>query len=105
MSFLNSHTDLKDRTKQFALAIIELIKNLNQNLAEKEITKQLIKSGITVGANTRSAFGGNSLKEYKANLSLVIKEADKCTYWIDLLIESNSIQFKCRFDIKQATSN
>lgn len=90
MPFSNSHTDLKDRTKQFALAIIELTKNLNQNLAEREIAKQLIRSGMSVGANTRSAFRGKSSKEYKAKLGVVIEEADESTYWIDLLVASNA---------------
>lgn len=90
MPFSNSHTDLKDRTKQFALAIIELTKNLNQNLAEREIAKQLIRSGMSVGANTRSAFRGRSSKEYKAKLGVVIEEADECTYWMDLLTASNA---------------
>jgi four helix bundle protein len=89
MSISNSHTDLKDRTKQFALAIIELTKNLNQNLAEREISKQLIRSGMSVGANTRSAFRGRSPKEYKAKLGIVIEEADECMYWLDLLSETN----------------
>lgn len=90
MPFSNSHTDLKDRTKQFALAIIELTKNLNQKLAEREIAKQLIRSGMSVGANTRSAFRGRSSKEYKAKLGVVIEEADECTYWMDLLVASNT---------------
>ncbi|MEQ8910538.1 MAG: four helix bundle protein [Vicingaceae bacterium] len=90
MPFSNSHTDLKDRTKQFALAIIELTKNLNQNLAEREIAKQLIRSGMSVGANTRSAFRGRSSKEYKAKLGVVIEEADECTYWMDLLTASKA---------------
>jgi four helix bundle protein len=90
MPFSNSHTDLKDRTKQFALAIIELTKNLNQNLAEKEIAKQLIRSGMSVGANTRSAFRGRSPKEYKAKLGVVIEEVDECTYWMDLLTASKA---------------
>lgn len=90
MPLSNSHTDLKDRTKQFALAIIELTKNLNQSLAEREIAKQLIRSGMSVGVNTRSAFRGRSSKEYKSILGIVIEKADECTYWMDLLFESNA---------------
>ena len=90
MPFSNSHTDLKDRTKQFALAITQLTKNLNQNLGEREISKQLIRSGMSVGANTSSAFRGRSSKEYKSKLGVVIEEADECIYWMDLLIASGA---------------
>lgn len=85
MPFSNSHTDLKDRTKQFALAIIQLTKNLSNNLAEREIARQLMRSGMSVGANTRAAFRGRSKKEFVAKLGIVIEEADECSYWLELL--------------------
>lgn len=81
------HTDLKDRTKKFALRIIMLTKNLNNNLAEREIARQLIRSGMSVGANTRAAFRGRSKKEFVAKVGIVIEEADECTYWLELLEE------------------
>lgn len=79
------HTDLKDRTKKFALRIIELTKSLSNNLAEREIARQLIRSGMSVGANTRAAFRGRSKKEFVAKLGIVIEEADECSYWLELL--------------------
>lgn len=79
------HIDLKDRTKTFALQVIGLTKNLNSNLAEREIARQLIRSGMSVGANTRAAFKGRSKKEFVAKVGIVIEEADECSYWLELL--------------------
>jgi len=79
------HIDLKDRTQKFALRVIELTKTLNNNLAEREIAKQLIRSGMSVGANTRAAFRGRSKKEFIAKVGIVIEEADECSYWLELL--------------------
>lgn len=83
----NQHIDLKDRTKTFAIRIMMLTKNLNNNLAEREIARQLIRSGMSVGSNTRAAFRGRSKKEFVAKLGIVIEEADECAYWLELLEE------------------
>jgi len=87
MNTANQHTDLKDRTKIFALRIIKITKSLTNNTAEREIARQLIRSGMSVGANTRSAFRGRSTKEFKAKLGIVIEEADECGYWLELLMD------------------
>ena len=79
------HSDLKDRTKTFALNIISFTKALGNNVAEREIAKQLIRSGMSVGANTRAAFRGRSKKEFVAKLGIVIEESDECAYWLELL--------------------
>lgn len=89
MSATNQHTDLKDRTKKFALRIIKITKILTNNTAEREIARQLIRSGMSVGANTRSAFRGRSNKEFKAKLGIVIEEADECGYWLELLMDES----------------
>jgi four helix bundle protein len=82
------HRDLKDRTKQFALAIVSLFKGLPKTTEAQVIGKQLLRSGTSVGSNTRAAFRGRSNKEYVAKLGIVIEEADESAFWLEILAES-----------------
>jgi four helix bundle protein len=47
-----------------------------------------LRSGTSVGANTRSAFRGRSNKEFIAKVGIVIEEADECVYWLELIQET-----------------
>lgn len=48
----------------------------------------MLRSGTSVGANTRSAFRGRSNKEFIAKVGIVIEEADECVYWLELIQET-----------------
>lgn len=52
------------------------------------LSRQLFRSGTSVGANTRSAFRGRSKREFVAKLGIVIEEADESLYWMEILAES-----------------
>ena len=78
---------MRDRTKQFAIEVIKLIKKLPTKTENKILGNQLLRSGTSVGANTNSAFRARSQKEYKAKLGIVIEETDESLYWLDLLHE------------------
>ena len=82
--------DLKDRSKRFALNVLHLIKVLGSDLIEREISRQLVRSAMSVGANTRAAFRGRSKKEFVAKLGIVIEEADECSYWLELLADNGN---------------
>ena len=79
--------ELKQRTKQFALKVIKLVASLNRNLEGREIGKQLLRSGTSVGANYRAACRGRSKAEFIAKLGIVEEEADETAYWLELIIE------------------
>ena len=82
--------DLKQRTKLYALEIIKLCATLPNHEVGWVIGKQLLRSGTSVGANTRAAFRGRSRKEFIAKIGIVIEEADECSYWLELLVESET---------------
>ena len=69
--------DLKDRTKNFAIDVIRFYKSLPKTTEHQVCGRQLLKSGTSVGANTRSAFRGRSKKEFLAKIGIVIEEADE----------------------------
>ena len=85
------NTDLKQRTKEYALAVIRLCVTLPKSEVGRVIGRQLLRSGTSVGANTRAAFRGRSKKEFIAKLGIVIEEADESLYWLELLTEGEII--------------
>lgn len=76
---------MKQRTKEYALAILRLCATLPKSEVGRVISRQLLRSGTSVGANTRAAFRGRSKKEFIAKLGIVIEEADESLYWLELL--------------------
>ena len=83
--------EFKRRTKHFALRVIRLIEALEAlpyNLNARVISKQLIRSATSVGANYRSACRAKSTADIIAKLSLVEEEADESLFWMELVVES-----------------
>ena len=83
--------ELKQRTKLYALSIIQFCATLPKNETGKIISRQLLRSGTSVGANTRAAFRGRSNKEFIAKIGIVIEEADESLYWLELLTEGEIV--------------
>jgi four helix bundle protein len=83
--------DLKQRTKEFALRIIELVESLPRGKITDVIGKQLLRSGTSVGANYRSACRAKSTADFISKMGTVEEEADESIYWMELLIESGLI--------------
>lgn len=88
--------DLKDRAKQFASDIVRFYSTLPKTTEAQVIGKQLLRSGTSVGANTRSAFRGRSTKEFVAKLGIVVEEADESCFWLELIIELELVKGKER---------
>lgn len=80
-------SELKRRTKQFALRAMKLVGALPENAVGRPIGNQLIRSATSVGANYRAACRGRSKAEFVSKLSIVIEEADESCYWLELIIE------------------
>ena len=79
---------VKQKSFQFSLKIIEFYKRLNE---EKEfiISKQLLKSGTSIGANIEEALAGQSKRDFIAKMAIASKEARETRYWLQLLKESD----------------
>jgi four helix bundle protein len=79
--------DLKDRTKKYSIRVIRFYKSLSSAFEVQHIGRQFLRSGTSVGANTRAAFRARSKKEYLAKLGIVVEEADECIYGAEILDE------------------
>lgn len=80
--------ELKNRTKLFALSVIQLVRKLPFSELNFIMAKQILRSATSTGANYRSALRGKSTADFIAKLSIAEEEADETCYWLELLIES-----------------
>jgi four helix bundle protein len=85
----------KNRTKRFALEIVQLIESLPRNRISDVLGRQLIRSGTSVGANYRAACRGKSTSDVVAKLGIVEEEADESMYWIELLVDGGIVAPDC----------
>jgi four helix bundle protein len=83
--------DLKKRTKNFALAVIEMTKIIPKNSVGFILMGQIVKSSTSIGANYRSALRGRSKAEFISKIGVVEEEADETVYWLELLEESQMV--------------
>lgn len=76
---------IQRKSYDFATKIVELYKHLSQEKKEFILSKQLLRSGTSIGANIEEAIGGQSRKDFYAKLTIAYKEARETHYWIRLL--------------------
>jgi four helix bundle protein len=83
---------LRERTKAYALRIIKVYRALPQSTDAQVIGKQLLRSGISVGANYREGHRARSNAEMIAKFGTCIQELDESAYWMELLAESEIVK-------------
>ena len=98
---MQNKTDLKDRTKKFALRIIRMYSSLPRSMEAKVLGKQVLRSGTSVGANCREASQGRSKAEFIAKMGDCLKELEETTYWFELLVEGGILSKKKLSDLLQ----
>jgi len=90
-----------EKTYTFALQMVKLSQKLVSEKKEYVLSKQILRSGTSIGANTEEAIGGISKKDFVAKLSITYKEARETKYWLRLLKDTNYItqeEFKIYFN-------
>ncbi|MDS1001905.1 four helix bundle protein [Clostridium sporogenes] len=83
-----------DKAFDFALDIIQLYKYLITEKKEYVLSKQILRSGTSIGANIKEGINGQSKKDFLSKMSIALKEAEETEYWIELLKYSNYIDDK-----------
>ena len=81
--------NLLRRTLTFSENLIDLLKKLPKNLINLEISKQVFRSGASVGANYREACEAESSRDFVHKIKVVKKEARETKYWLKLLLKNN----------------
>ena len=82
---------LKIKSKSIALHIIAIYKKLYEEKREFVMSKQLLKSGTSIGANIAEAANAQSNADFLAKMYIALKEAGETSYWLELLNESKFI--------------
>ena len=84
--------ELLQRTKRFGLRVIRLAESLPKQRTADIIGRQLLRAGVSVGANYRSACRAKSPADLVAKMGIVEEELDESSYWMELLIEAKIVK-------------
>ena len=76
---------LKDKTFEFARMVVHAYKNIISRHSEFVLSRQFLKSGTAPGALVREAEYAQSKLDFISKLSIALKEANECEYWVELL--------------------
>lgn len=83
---------IQTKSYAFSVKIINIFKHLQKEKREFILSKQLIRSGTSIGANIEEAIGGQSKKDFFAKLTISYKEARESKYWIRLLRDAEYLE-------------
>jgi four helix bundle protein len=78
--------DLKERTTQFAAAVIRFARSLRQDVVTTPLISQFVDAGTSVGSNYREADNAESRKDLHHKIGICRKEADETRYWIEMIV-------------------
>jgi four helix bundle protein len=93
----NKDNIIVKKSYSFALEVIKIYKCLINERKEYVLSKQLLRSGTSIGANVHEAIASESKKDFIHKLAIAVKEARESSYWLSLLKDSDYIneeQFK-----------
>jgi len=84
---------IEEKSKGFAVRVVKLYRYLTMTADEREyvLSKQLLRSGTSIGANVKEALRGQSRADFHSKMNIALKEACETEYWIELLKDTNYI--------------
>jgi len=80
-----------EKSFRFAVRIVKLCHHISNSKKEYILTKQLLRSGTSVGANISEGVQGSSKKDFIHKLTIALKEANETHYWIRLFKETDHL--------------
>lgn len=86
-----SESVIKKKSFEFAVRVVNLHKHLTSEKKEFVLSKQLLRSGTSIGANVREALNAESKADFIHKLAIAQKESDETCYWLELLMETEYI--------------
>lgn len=88
---MKSNNLIVDKSKAFAVRIIKMYQYLCSEKQEYVLSKQVLRSGTSIGANVKEAIRGQSKPDFIFKLNIALKEASETEYWLELLHETGYI--------------
>ena len=80
---------IQEKTFAFAVRVIKLYKHLCEEKKEFVLSKQVLRSGTSIGANIEESIGGQSDKDFFTKLTIAYKETRETIYWLKLLLATD----------------
>ena len=78
-----------EKSKSFAIRVVKLYRYLSESKKEYVLSKQLLKSGTSIGANLAESTCAISKKDFAAKVYIALKECSETMYWLELLFKTN----------------
>ena len=100
MGSLEYGQNAKFKSKKFAVRIVNLYKYLCNDKKEYVLSKQILRSGTSIGANIAEAECGISKKDFLSKIYIALKECVETIYWLDLLYETGYIDERMYLSMK-----
>ena len=94
-----------DISKAFAIQIIRLYQYLTTEKHEFVMSKQLLRSGTSIGANARESINAQSKLDFISKLNIALKESNETEYWLELLYETDYIEEKLFYSFIKDNNN
>ena len=91
---MNRDNPIAVLSKSFALRIVRLERYLKDEKREFTLSKQLLRSGTSIGANVRESIYAQSKADFINKMSIALKESSETEYWLELLHESEYLDDK-----------
>lgn len=85
---------VQEKSYKFAIRIVNLYKYLIKQQKEFVLSKQILRSGTSIGANIEEAIGGQSKKDFLSKISIAYKEARETNYWLRILRDSEYLKLE-----------
>ena len=82
---------IREKTIDFAVRIVKFYKYLCEDKKEFVMSKQILRSGTSIGANVRESKNAQTDPDYLTKMSIALKEADETQYWLEVLFRSGII--------------
>ena len=88
---MKKDNQVAEKSKAFAIRIIRLYKYLTTDKKEGILSKRILRSGTSIGANVREAISAQSKADFIAKMHIALKETSETEYWLELLEETEYI--------------
>ena len=85
---MGSNDVLSVKSKDFAIKVVNLSRRLSEEKKEFVLSRQILKSGTSIGANIREAKYSESKLDFIHKLKIALKEANETEYWLEILFET-----------------
>lgn len=101
---MSTDSVLLEKSMELAVRIVKMSQYLESEKHENVMSKQVLRSGTSIGANVREGIYGQSRRDFTAKLSIALKETVETEYWLELLSRTGYLSDKQYGDIREDVS-